>query len=104
VLLSRQAFAGGAVQFAGTHAGGVPQTLDVPPPPQVSLPEHVPQSSVPPQPSGSEPQLAPRSLHECGVHVVEHEPTYVRQLVASHSQPSKHCPGRKPQVEQLYRN
>jgi hypothetical protein len=81
--------------------------LGVPPPPQVSLPEHVPQSSVPPQPSETEPQLAPTSLHVFGVHTTGHEkgalgvPTYVRQFpAASHCQPSKHCPGRNPNSAQ----
>jgi hypothetical protein len=36
---------------------GAPQTLGLPPPPQVSVPVHVPQSSVPPQPLDWTPQL-----------------------------------------------
>ena len=37
----------------------LPQTFGVPPPPQVSGAVHAPQSRVPPQPSGTEPQLSP---------------------------------------------
>jgi hypothetical protein len=36
-----------------------PQTLGVPPPPQVRLPAQVPQLRVPPHPSETEPQLSP---------------------------------------------
>ena len=42
---------------------GFPQTLGVPPPPQVSGAVQLPQSRVPPQPLGTEPQLAPTALH-----------------------------------------
>jgi hypothetical protein len=41
-----------------------PQTLSSPPPPHVLAPEHVPQVSVPPQPSGIDPQFLPCAAHE----------------------------------------
>jgi hypothetical protein len=49
-----------AGQLVRGWQGGVPQTLSVPPPPQV-CPEgqELPQDTVPPQPSGTEPQLSP---------------------------------------------
>ena len=42
-----------------------PQTLAVPPPPHVWTAEHVPQASIPPQPSGMVPQS-----RFCAAHVV----------------------------------
>jgi hypothetical protein len=43
--------------------------LAVPPPPQVAGEVHVPQLSVPPQPSLMDPQLSPCAAHVVGVHV-----------------------------------
>ncbi|HEY2386483.1 MAG TPA: hypothetical protein VGK30_05945 [Candidatus Binatia bacterium] len=44
-----------------------PQTLGVPPPPHVADPVHVPQSTVPPQPSGTVPQSSPAGHDVIGV-------------------------------------
>jgi hypothetical protein len=41
-----------------------PHWFACPPPPHVWGPLHVPQLSVPPQPSGIDPQFAPCSAHE----------------------------------------
>jgi hypothetical protein len=49
----------------GTH--GVPQTLGVPPPPQVAGAVQVPQLSMPPQPSAMEPQFWPLGQVVSGV-------------------------------------
>ncbi len=45
-----------------------PQTLGVPPPPQVWGGLHVPQLRVLPQPSPAVPQLKPSPWHVAGVH------------------------------------
>jgi len=45
-----------------------PHTLGVPPPPHVCGALHVPQLSVPPQPSGIDPQFLPCAAHVVGVH------------------------------------
>jgi len=47
---------------------GLPHTLGVPPPPHVCGAAHVPQLSVPPQPSEIEPQFLPCAAHVVGVH------------------------------------
>lgn len=57
------------VQPAGHDVFGVhtPQMLAVPEPPHVSpSPVHAPQSSMPPQPSLTGPQLFPSSAQVCG--------------------------------------
>jgi hypothetical protein len=55
-----------AAHVVGTHAI-VPHWLGVPPPPHVSVPVHVPQLSVPPQPFDCVPQFAPSVAHVLGV-------------------------------------
>src|SRR5262249_33700340 len=45
-----------------------PQTFGVPPPPQIVGDGHAPQASVPPQPFGMAPQLAPCPAQVVGVH------------------------------------
>jgi hypothetical protein len=57
---------------SAVHAGE-PQTLDVPPPPQVSggVQVPVPQVIVPPQPSAQGPQFRPVGHEVMGVHVGE---------------------------------
>jgi len=52
-------------QVFGVH-GGVPQTLGIPPPPQVSGAVHVPQLSELPQPSPWVPQFTASSAHVFG--------------------------------------
>jgi len=69
----------------------VPQTL-APPPPHVWEPEHDPQFSVPPHPSGMVPQLAPFAEQVVGVH----EP--VLQAPPVQGSPLAHV---LPQVPQL---
>jgi hypothetical protein len=54
-----------AVSLSGVH-GPLPQTLSLPPAPQVCPPEHDPQESVPPQPSERLPQFLPRAAHVVG--------------------------------------
>src|ERR1700722_1494100 len=44
-----------------------PHWLATPAPPHIWPLAHVPQLSVPPQPSGTEPQLSPRAAHVVGV-------------------------------------
>jgi hypothetical protein len=53
----------------------LPHAFAAPPPPHVSPPLHVPQSTVPPQPSGSVPQVALWLAHVAGVqtHALELE-------------------------------
>ena len=50
-----------------TSPASQPQTLAVPPPPQVCVTVQVPQSSVPPHPSATEPQLSPAGHVVIGV-------------------------------------
>jgi hypothetical protein len=52
---------------ASQVVGVQPQTLSVPPPPQLWGAEHVPQFSVPPQPSEISPQFRPRAAQVVGV-------------------------------------
>ncbi len=62
----------------GVHGGTlVPQTFAVPPPPQ-TWPGTVqsPQLMIPPQPSPTLPQLAPREAHVAGVHVATPPQTF----------------------------
>jgi hypothetical protein len=53
------------------HVSGVqlpdPQSPGVPPPPQVCVPEHIPQLRMAPQPSDQDPQLWPSCMHVVGV-------------------------------------
>ena len=77
-----------------------PQTLAVPAPAQVSGAVQVPQSSVPPQPSGMLPQFMPRAAHVVGVHpqtfAVPPPPHVCGAVHAGQSrtppQPSDFCP------------
>src|SRR5262249_44979778 len=57
-----------AAQVVGVQAGA-PQTLAVPPPPQVWGEVQEPQLRVPPQPSLIEPQFLPWAEHVVGVQV-----------------------------------
>jgi hypothetical protein len=61
---------GKSAQVFFTHAGGPPQTLATPPPPQVCPVGQVPQLVVrPPQPSGIGPQVpAGNAVQFLGVH------------------------------------
>jgi hypothetical protein len=58
-----------AQSLLDVHAALAPHWFACPPPPQVSEPAHVPQSRVPPQPSGSDPQLAPAIAQVVGAQV-----------------------------------
>src|SRR5262245_12715929 len=49
-------------------AVGLPQRFGTPPPPQVAGAAHVPQSMVPPQPSGTVPQFWPKEQVVAGTH------------------------------------
>ena len=52
-----------------------PQTLGVPPPPQIAGGVQVPQLSMPPQPSPIGPQLRPSAVHDVrGTHAAEQTP------------------------------
>src|ERR1044072_7130816 len=55
-----------AWQVVGVHGLG-PQTLGVPPPPQVMPPAHVPQLRTPPQPSGTSSQSKASSAQLFGL-------------------------------------
>src|SRR5207249_3618232 len=57
-----------AAQVVGVQAP-VPQTLGVPPPPQVCGAVQLPQLKVPPQPSGAVPQLFPSCAQVLGTHM-----------------------------------
>src|SRR5205823_5577222 len=50
--------------------GGLPHWLGLPPPPHVSLLEHVPHWMTPPQPSPMGPQLAFSPVHVFGTQLV----------------------------------
>lgn len=52
------------------EVGAMPQTLAVPPPPQVAPVAQVPQFKVPPQPSETLPQFLPRSAQVAGIDMV----------------------------------
>lgn len=56
------------VSTADVGAAVSPHTLATPPPPHVWGAVQDPQTSVPPQPSGIVPQLAPCTAHVVGVH------------------------------------
>jgi hypothetical protein len=58
-----QSFVGAGGQALRVH----PQTFGVPPPPQVLGDVHAPQFTVPPQPSGTVPQLSPAGHVGIGV-------------------------------------
>jgi hypothetical protein len=53
-----------AVQALGMH----PQRLAMRPPPHVAGVAHFPQSSIPPHPSDTDPQLAPSVAQVTGLH------------------------------------
>jgi hypothetical protein len=57
-----------AVPHGSGSVGVQPHLYATPPPPHVFTPVHVPQLSVPPQPSGGLPQFAPSDVHVDGVH------------------------------------
>lgn len=69
----------------------VPQTLGVPPPPQVWPLLQVPQVSVPPQPSETLPQVAPSAEQLFGEQV-----TGVKHAPARHDWPRRHALHRPP--------
>jgi hypothetical protein len=69
----------------------LPQTFGIPPPPQVWGGVQAPQWSVPPQPSGIGPQLAPACAHVVGVHPPHAlPPGKVRQVPLQQSAPVWH--------------
>jgi hypothetical protein len=71
---------------------GQPQTLDLPPPPQVCPEGHVPHIRMLPQPSPATPQLNPSCAHVNGQHPGKvHCPTCV-PLQPPHSIPIGHMP------------
>jgi hypothetical protein len=53
---------------SGPHVESVEHTLGVLPPPQVAGATQGPQLSVPPQPSGGVPQVAPSAAQDVGTH------------------------------------
>ncbi len=68
--MPEQQFSPAAQSLLAVHAVLAPHWFACPPPPQVSDPGQVPQSSMPPQPSGSDPQVAPATAQVVGAHVV----------------------------------